>query len=93
VKKQFLEAIHARRSWIVELFGDWQSWETSAHELGKRLLWMEFFYSKLYILWHIQFGGLLMFDDDEDLFIWDNFDIDHIARHGVLPEEAGSILG
>jgi uncharacterized DUF497 family protein len=29
-----------------------------------------------------------MFNDHEDLFIWDNYNIDHIARHGVLPEEA-----
>lgn len=25
-----------------------------------------------------------MFKDDEDLFIWDNYNIDHIARHGVI---------
>src|SRR5690554_5535504 len=42
----------------------------------------------MYILWYVQCGGLLMIDDDNDLFIWDDFNIDHIARHGVLPEEA-----
>jgi uncharacterized DUF497 family protein len=26
-------------------------------------------------------------DDEEDIFIWDDSNMEHIARHGVLPEE------
>lgn len=29
-----------------------------------------------------------MIDDEKDLFIWDDHNIEHIARHGVLPDEA-----
>ena len=28
-----------------------------------------------------------MLDDEEDIFIWDDSNMEHIARHGVLPEE------
>jgi hypothetical protein len=30
----------------------------------------------------------LFFDDNEELFIWDDKNIEHIARHHVEPEEA-----
>lgn len=29
-----------------------------------------------------------MFEDEEDFFIWDDHNIDHIARHNVFPDEA-----
>lgn len=29
-----------------------------------------------------------MTEDIEDLFLWDDNNIDHIGRHGVLPYEA-----
>lgn len=29
-----------------------------------------------------------MFEDEHDLFIWDDHNTEHIARHGVYPDEA-----